>query len=143
MIQKQIAAIIMSSVLLLLSGCIALNIPQETLAEMKMHDGPAGHNKKEIIKGMSNSEVTAVLGSPNTTSTDDQGHEVWEYKTIYVDRVVSDISDQALVLISFGRSHLMPPKGQHPLTVVIKFDESKKVRDFAYHSSGFTGMKCT
>jgi outer membrane protein assembly factor BamE (lipoprotein component of BamABCDE complex) len=138
MIQKQIAAIIMSCVLLLFSGCIALNIPPETLQEMSMHDRPTGHEKKEIKKGMSNSEVTAVLGSPNATSTDDQGNEVWEYKTIYADRVVSDISDHgALVLISFGRSHLMPSKGQQALTVVVKFDETKKVRDFAYHSSNF------
>jgi hypothetical protein len=138
MIQEKVAAIIMSCVLLLFSGCIALNIPPEALEEMKRHDGPAGHMKKEIIKGMSNSEVTAVLGSPNATSTDDKGREVWEYNNIFANRVESDISEHGrLILWTFDRSYLLPPGTQQALTVVIKFDESKKVRDFAYHSSNF------
>jgi hypothetical protein len=136
--KKRIAAVMMSCILLLFSGCIALNIPPETLEEMKMHEGPDGHLKKEIRKGMSNSEVTTVMGSPNTVSTDAQGHEVWEYDKVIADRVEADISDHGtLALFTFGRSYLLPPKSQQPLTVVIKFDETKKVSDFAYHSSNF------
>jgi hypothetical protein len=138
MIKKRIATGIISCILLLFSGCIAINIPPETLQEIKMHDGPAGHMKKEIRKGMSNSEVTVVLGSPNNTSKDDQGHEVWEYDNIIANRVESDISDHGrLMLLTFERSYLSPPGTQDALTVVVKFDETKMVRDFACHSSNF------
>ena len=38
---------------------------------------------------------------------------------------------------SAGRSTGAASTSQKTLTVIIKFDEAKKVRDFAYHTSSF------
>ena len=43
----------------------------------------------------------------------------------------------ALPSASANRSAGAQSKTQRTLTVVIKFDEQKKVRDFAYHTSRF------
>ncbi len=97
-----------------------------------------GTVQKEIRKGMSGAEVAAVLGSPNIVSTDEQGREVWIYDRLNTQRVTSG-SEAGIWLLLFGASHSAGASetSQRTLTVIIKFDESGKVRDFAYHSSRF------
>ena len=110
--------------------------------------------QKEIRKGMLAVEVAEVLGSPNIVTTDGEGREVWVYDKISTDVTYSNDSGGlgALLLIggasggaaggglgsgSYTRSAGAQSKTQRTLTVVIKFDEQKKVRDFAYHASRF------
>ena len=97
-----------------------------------------GTVQKEIKKGMSGSEVVEALGSPNIVSTDEQGREVWVYDKISTDRVQSGSSGYGtLILFGYERSERSSSTSQKTLTIVIKFDHDKKVRDFAYHSSRF------
>ena len=110
--------------------------------------------QKEIREKMSAADVTAVLGSPNIVTTDGEGHEVWVYDKISTDVTYSNDSGGlgAVLLIgsasggtaggglgsaSYRRSAGAQSRTQRTLTVVIKFDEQKKVRDFAYHASRF------
>jgi outer membrane protein assembly factor BamE (lipoprotein component of BamABCDE complex) len=99
---------------------------------------------------MSGAEVAAALGSPNIVSTDERGREVWIYDRIATDRVYSTSSGGVLALILGGGSHVGGGGGgnfgmssganstsQRTLTIIIKFDEQGKVREFAYHSSRF------
>ena len=113
-----------------------------------------GTVQREIREGMSGGEVAAVLGSPNIVSTDEQGREVWIYDKISTDRVYSTESGGVGALIlggglpgsavvgGLGHGSVSGSAGaesttQRTLTVIIKFDEAGKVRDFAYHSSKF------
>ena len=93
-----------------------------------------GTVQREVRKGMSGAEVLEALGSPNVVSTDESGLEVWVYDRFATD-VVSSESVGTLILLS-GRSRAAS-RTQRTLTVIIKFDENKRVRDFAYHSSRF------
>jgi outer membrane protein assembly factor BamE (lipoprotein component of BamABCDE complex) len=109
-----------------------------------------GTVQKEIRVGMSGAEVAAVLGSPNIVSTDEERREVWIYDKISTDTVYSTSSGGLSALIlgggadvggvaagSTGRAAGAASTTQKTLTVIIKFDADKKVRDFAYHASKF------
>lgn len=109
-----------------------------------------GTVQREIRKGMSGAEVLETLGSPNVLSTDEAGREVWVYDKFATDVVVSESGWSVLGGgVGFGNSAVgggllgasgssgAASKSQRTLTIVIKFDEQKKVRDFAYHASRF------
>lgn len=93
-----------------------------------------GTVQKEIKKGMSGAEVASALGSPNIVSTDDDGNEVWIY-----DKISSSVSTSSTygTLILIGGSNRRRNSQQKTLTVIINFDENKRVKDFKYHTSRF------
>ena len=110
--------------------------------------------QKEIRKKMSAAEVIEVLGSPNIVTADGEGREVWVYDKISTDVTYSkDTGALGAVLLvggssggtaggglgsgSYSRSSGAQSQTQRTLTVVIKFDEQKKVHDFHYHASRF------
>ena len=110
--------------------------------------------QKEIREGMSAAEVAETLGSPNIVATDGEGCEVWVYDKISTDVTYSNDTGGigAVLLIgsasggtaggglgsgSYSRSSGAQSRTQRTFTVVIKFDEHQKVRDFAYHASRF------
>jgi outer membrane protein assembly factor BamE (lipoprotein component of BamABCDE complex) len=97
-----------------------------------------GGVQKEIRVGMSSADVVAVLGSPNVVTTDDQRREVWVYDKISTETAYSRSEGGAFLLILGGSSESgARTTTQKTLTVIVKFDEHAKVRDFAYHSSKF------
>ncbi len=113
-----------------------------------------GTVQREIRAGMSGAEVAQILGSPNIVSTDERRREVWIYDRIATDRVYSTSEGGASVLVVVGAlvggtlaggapsgyyssSAGAQSTSQRTLTVIIKFDEEGKVRDFAYHTSRF------
>ena len=93
-----------------------------------------GTVQREIRVGMSSADVAEVLGSPNIVTTDEQRREVWVY-----DKIATDVaaSGGSWTLLLLGQSAGAASKSQRTLTIIIKFDEDKKVRDFAYHTSRF------
>ena len=97
-----------------------------------------GTVQREIHKGMTGADVAEVLGSPNIVSTDEQGREVWIYDKISTSRIYSRDEGSVWVLIGVvGGERGAESTSQRTLTIIIKFDEHKKVRDFAYHASRF------
>ena len=102
--------------------------------------------QSEIRKGMSGSEVIEALGSPNIVTTDENGWEVWVYDRIATDVAFSRSAGSIIGLVVFGSGGGFgggnvdtgaSSKSQRALTVVVKFDGGKQVRDFAYHASRF------
>lgn len=109
-----------------------------------------GMVRREIRKGMSGSEVIEALGSPNVVSTDENSREVWVY-----DKFATDVVESSGSWVIFGGGGGAGSGGagggalgasgsagarstsQRTLTVIIKFDDNKTVRDFAYRSSRF------
>lgn len=109
-----------------------------------------GTVQREIHQGMSGAEVAQVLGSPNIVSTDEKRREVWVYDKVATDTVYSRSQGGVAALVlgwggsagglgagSTGYDAGAKSTSQRTLTIIIKFDESGKVRDFSYHSSRF------
>lgn len=104
-----------------------------------------GTVQKEVCVGMSGAEVAEVLGSPNIVSTDENRNEVWIYDRISSQTVQTDTRGTVAVLRFLSEIGPIAASGrtqtestsQRTLTVIIKFDEHDRVRDFAYHTSRF------
>jgi outer membrane protein assembly factor BamE (lipoprotein component of BamABCDE complex) len=97
-----------------------------------------GTVQREIRVGMSGAEVAAALGSPNIVTTDEQRRETWVYDRMATERVYSNSGGGFTLLLAgaSGRSGAAQST-QRTLTVVIKFDNVSRVRDFSYRSSSF------
>lgn len=136
MIRNSIGLLI--SCMAVLAGCNAVQHAASTQEGLQGTRLTVGTVQKEIRKGMSGAEVAEALGSPNIVSTDEQGREVWIYDKISTDRVQSESSGYGtLILLGYRGSAGASSTSQQTLTIIIKFDHDKKVRDFAYHTSRF------
>ena len=148
----QILAVIWIGVLL--NGCMTANQHYQDTHGAQERQMTVGTVQREIRKGISGAEVAEVLGSPNIVTTDGEGREVWIYDKISTDVTYSRSSGGGIIGLLIGtisgdvlagggaggsvsRSAGAESTTQRTLTVVIKFDENKRVRDFAYHASRF------
>jgi outer membrane protein assembly factor BamE (lipoprotein component of BamABCDE complex) len=153
-ISSKVRGPIIAAIILPLVGCMSAHQHYQQTHGAQERQMTVGVVQKEIRKGMSAANVAEVLGSPNIVTTDAEGREVWVYDKISTDVTYSNDSGGlgALLLIggasggaaggglgssSYTRSAGAQSKTQRTLTVVIKYDAQKKVRDFAYHSSRF------
>ncbi|AJF06297.1 outer membrane protein assembly factor BamE [Geoalkalibacter subterraneus] len=138
MFKKVLKAIVFICLVALFTGCVAARHASDTQEGLRGDKLTVGTVQKEIKKGMSGAEVAAALGSPNIVTTDEQGREVWIYDKISTDRVQSESSGYGtLILLGYRGSAGSSSTSQQTLTIIIKFDNDKKVRDFAYHTSRF------
>ena len=135
---------------LALGGCQSASTHRAAVQDNSTDRLTVGTVQRQIQIGMSGAQVAQVLGSPNIVSSDEERREVWVYDKIATDRAYSASSGgvQALVLGfggaaagglggGAGASAGASSTSQRTLTVVIKFDHERKVRDFAYHTSRF------
>ncbi len=146
--------IIIITMILPLMSCMSAHQHYQQTHSAQERQMTIGIVQKEIRKRMSAAEVAEVLGSPNIVTTDGEGREVWVYDKISTDVTYSKDSGglSAILLIgsasggtaggglgsgSYSRSSGAQSRTQRTLTVVIKFDEQQKVRDFSYHASRF------
>jgi outer membrane protein assembly factor BamE (lipoprotein component of BamABCDE complex) len=97
-----------------------------------------GTVQREIKVGMSGADVIEALGSPNVVTSGEQGQEVWVYDKISTTNIRSESTGNVnLLIIGGGRASGASSSSQRTLTVVIKFDENKRVRGFDYHASRY------
>jgi len=115
-------------------GCSAEYHAGEVQKGLQGDKVTVGTVQREIRVGMSSAQVAEALGSPNIVTTDEQRREVWIY-----DKIATDVSASGgyWTLLLLGQEAGAASKSQRTLTIIIKFDEDKKVRDFAYHTSRF------
>jgi outer membrane protein assembly factor BamE (lipoprotein component of BamABCDE complex) len=128
---------VVAMLVLVLSGCGAAyhrNQVQDDGAKALT----VGTVQREIRVGMSSADVVAVLGSPNVVTTDEQRREVWAYDKVSTETAYSK-SEGGVFLLILGASSGGGVRSttQKTLTIIVKFDEQAKVRDFAYHASKF------
>ena len=136
--------------LAVLSGCMTAGEHRAAVQDNTVGKMTVGTVQKEVHVGMSGAEVATVLGSPNIVTTDEERREVWVYDKISTEVAYSKSSGGLSALIFGGsgsvggglsgggsRAAGAASSTQKTLTVVIKFDDQKKVRDFAYHASQF------
>jgi hypothetical protein len=109
-----------------------------------------GTVQREIRVGLSGAEVIDVLGAPNVVASDPERNETWVYDKVATESVYSTSSGGVAALIlggggdvggaGFGnvsRSAGATSRTQRTLTIVIRFDADRQVRDFAYRASQF------
>lgn len=107
-------------------------------AEIEEDRLTVGKVQAEIKVGMDAAKVAEILGSPNIVTTDDQRREVWIYDKVSTDRVDTARSAYGTLIIVGGETgSRSSSQRQRTLTIIIKFDEEKKVRDFAYNYTQF------
>jgi len=136
--RKRVMLFLISCLTILLPACSATRHANSTQKGLQGDRLTVGTVQREIKKGMSGAEVAEVLGSPNIVSTDEMGREVWIYDKVSTDRVQSESSGYGtLILFGYQGSAGSSSTSQQTLTIIIKFDENKMVRDFAYHTSRF------
>jgi outer membrane protein assembly factor BamE (lipoprotein component of BamABCDE complex) len=142
--------LILANAFFALPGCMSAAAHRADVDNPTADRVTVGTVQKEVRVGMSGAEVAAALGSPNIVSTDEERREVWIYDKISTDVTYSTSSGGLSALIFGGGSGAAGGVGgsasrnagasstsQKTLTVIIKFDDAKKVRDFAYHTSSF------
>ena len=93
-----------------------------------------GKVQGEIKVGLPASQVAELLGSPNIVTTDEKRREVWIYDKISTLRAETSVYG---TLILLGATSTESASSQRTLTIIIKYDEEKKVRDFAYNYTQF------
>ena len=97
-----------------------------------------GKVQGEIKVGMPASDVAAILGSPNIVTTDEKRREVWIYDKVSSNRVDTQNSfGGGIIILGGSTKQAESTTTQKTLTIIIKFDEMKKVRDFAYNYTQF------
>lgn len=107
-------------------------------AEIQEDRLTVGKVQGEIKVGMAASQVAELLGSPNIVTTDEKRREVWIYDKVSTDRVDTASSTFASIIILGATSRdSSSSQRQRTLTIIIKYDEDKKVRDFAYNYTQF------
>jgi outer membrane protein assembly factor BamE (lipoprotein component of BamABCDE complex) len=132
------------------SICIAfvavINVLMVSACKHPTNAGPDGNARNltvgtvqgEIKIGMPASDVVAILGSPNIVTTDEQRREVWVYDKVSSSRVDTANSIGGSIIIFGGSSAQSESTStQKTLTIIIKYDEQKMVRDFAYNYTQF------
>ncbi|MGH1375999.1 MAG: hypothetical protein ACRBCK_06585 [Alphaproteobacteria bacterium] len=130
------AFIMAASACLLLTGCAQkASWHANEVARSEKPTFTVGEVQRNIKKGMSGAAVAETLGSPNVVSTDENGNEVWIYDKFYTEGVVSASNGLTFTLSDVGGGAART--SQSTITVIIKFNADKKVRDFAYHKSSF------
>ena len=147
---RLLTSILISVSMISLNGCMTAADHRAAVQDDSAEAMTVGTVQREIRVGMSGSEVAGVLGSPNIVSTDELRREVWIYDKISTEVAYSESSGGLATLIFGGGSDVLGGVGgrtsrgsgassqtQKTLTVIIKFDENKLVRDFAYHTSKF------
>ena len=135
---------------LLISGCTTATEHQSELGADEEARLTVAAVQREVKVGMSGAGVLAALGSPNIVSTDSERREVWVYDRVGTEYVYSHSGTGLISLIGAASSAavggVLPShqqsagatrRSQRTLTIVVKFDDAKQVRDFSYHASRF------
>jgi len=135
-------------------SCMSATQHRQEVSNTEADRISVGKVQREVRVGMTNAEVVEVLGSPNMVTTDEKRREVWVYDKIATDHAYSTSSGGVSALIlgglaggsgalgggvgpSYSKSSGASSTSQRTLTIIIKFDEQSKVRDFAYRQSSF------
>lgn len=133
--KKLVSFICLLSCVLFISSCASSQKSADTTATDNISVGKV---QREIKIGMTSAQVVEVLGSPNIVTTDEERREVWVYDKMST-QIDSSSSSKGIWLVVVGASSdkNKTSTSQRTLTIIIKFDNEGKVRDFSYRTSSF------
>ena len=140
MYSRIIPLVVLFSAVVTLAGCYPTSLADQqkdiNAAKGEGDNLSIGKVQKEIRVGMSSSDVVSVLGSPNMVTTDEKRRESWVYDKVSTEAMASTSKGTGFLWFPADRNAAVS-RTQKTLTIVIKFDEKGKVRDFAYNTSKF------
>ena len=136
------------------TGCMSAGQHREAVRDDAADRISVGRVQREIREGMSSAEVVSILGSPNMVTTDAERRETWVYDKVATEQAYSAsqggfggllgglVGGAAGGLFGGGSGSMERGSGasatnQRTLTVIIKFDENGRVRDYSYRQSSF------
>ncbi len=131
--EKQMKYLIMT--VFLLSGCVA---PPEPLAT-RNSGLTQGNVQMNLVTGeTSKDQVLEVFGSPNITTRDGAGREVWTYqRAAQVNQSSSQSGGWTVILAGKSRQASGFESSSRMTTLIIKFDPNDIVVDFKSRTSTF------
>ncbi len=133
---QKITLLFILSTLTLLSSCT--RHPTNANTGGATSNLTVGKVQGEIKIGMPASDVAGILGSPNIVTTDEKRREVWIYDKVSSNSVdTKNSAFGSLIILGASTSQHQSTTSQKTLTVIIKYDEQKLVRDFAYNYTQF------
>ncbi|MBM2816854.1 MAG: hypothetical protein HW421_3616 [Ignavibacteria bacterium] len=138
MLAKTVLMFTIFASVLMMNSCITAREHRDNVQQDNSNDLTVGKVQREIKKGMSGADVAEILGSPNIVTKDEGGDETWVYDKIATEATYSQ-SNEVMFLVLYGYSGKSGSVSttQKTLTVVIKFDDNKKIKSFSYHASKF------
>ena len=135
---------------LILAGCISASQHQEDLTSVEEERLTLAAVQRNVRVGMSGAQILESLGSPNIVSTDEERREVWVYDRIGTEYVHSESGTGLISLVggasggavggvlpTFNQNSGASRRSQRTLTIIVRFDDTQRVRDYSYHASRF------
>jgi len=102
---------------------------------------PLTHGQVQLTlrKGITTqAEVLETFGAPNITTIDASGNEVWEYqRNATVGKSTSSGSYGTIIIAGASKTTTGFEQSSRTMTLIIKFDKTKKVVDFRSMASSF------
>ncbi len=135
MFKSQVFLFSVATCLFFVSGCaIDDSAPREERNALT-HGNVQLHLK---VGRTTQTEVIEVFGGPDIATIDGKGLEVWTYRrTASVSRSVDSGGGFFLLLGGYSRSKSSSERTDRRMTLIIKFDGNKIVRDFKSRTSSF------
>ncbi len=123
---------------LIVSGC-STESPKVSLATEARADLTHGAVQLRLKRGeTTQSEVLTAFGAPNIATIDGDGREVWTYRR---HATVTTASSSAgyfnVVVFGAGAQDATVTSESRSMTLIVKFDEARRVCDFRSMSTSF------
>ncbi len=121
--------------LLLTTSCVSTNKPL-TVKNSQLTTGNIQMNLK--VGQTTKNDVLEAFGSPNITTRDGSGQEVWSYqRAAQVAQASSQSGGFTIILAGASSSNSSLETSSSMVTLIIKFDEKDIVSDFKSRTSNF------
>lgn len=109
--------------------------------ESTVQNSPFTHGNVQLTlkKGVTTqAEVLETFGAPNVATVDSDGNEVWTYQKNATVSKTNENSAYGTVILFGGRSSSSGfEQSSRTMTLILKFDASKKVIDFKSMTTSF------
>ncbi len=123
---------------IVISGC-AVTTGIQDQEQIKNSPFTHGNVQLNLKKGITTqAEVLNVFGAPNVAAYDAEGSEVWTYqKNATVTKSSESEAYGTLVVLGGKTTHTGFEQSSRTMTLIIKFDSTKKIADFKSMTTSF------
>jgi outer membrane protein assembly factor BamE (lipoprotein component of BamABCDE complex) len=133
-LSKMVKYFIISSVLILLAACTSTKDDAAKDTTLTQANVQLNLKKGET----SQADVLGAFGAPNIITTDGAGDEVWSYQKNSMTATSSaDGYYATIILAGINSGSGKYNQSTKTATLIIKFDQNKKVKDFKFMSANF------